>query len=159
MIELTPEYALKAAEEMLSKAVEIAEGSPEGTDLSQAMESLAKGIGFETGRTMGMTAAAIQAGYVEGYEAYLKENGIDDEGRKLTGGSKPLTDCEDCQCNYCAKLEACVRHREGAEKIRKDGTGIPWPCVGCKPGSQFICCANDEPDCPDFEEMDGTNYT
>lgn len=160
MIELTPEFVTAAARDISNKAVEtVNEGYCEEETKMETIASAAGFIGYETGRTMGVAAAALQAGYVEGYEAYAKEHNLDDEGRKRTCTAKPLSDCEKCQCNYCAKLERCKWHIAGVEETRKDDSDVPWPCEACKPGKMFRPCGNGEPDCKDYEEMDGTNYT
>lgn len=117
---------------------------------------------LRAGLEIGYAFAPFFRGIMNGVEDYTIEQAAREmqeehdaqeaeEGLKRPVEKTLIGDCRKCWCDQCAKLEQCVRLREGA---LPDGVR-PFPCVGCADGMRFKPC--EEERCADFEQGAGFN--
>lgn len=115
----------------------------------------------EAGWACGVLARAFAEGFKEGYDDYSFAAAEEDEQKNDPGGQDQqpapeekttISDCRNCWCNQCAKIETCQHIRDGETP---DGLR-PFPCVGCMEGMRFKPC--EEERCKDFEQAASPNY-
>lgn len=114
-------------------------------------------IGLGIGYGFGALLRGIKQG-LENYEVEEAAREMQEENDAIAETQKrehrqktEISDCRNCWCDQCARLEECTHQREG---VLPDGIR-PSPCLECGDGMRFKPC--EETRCEDFVQGNGAN--
>lgn len=108
--------------------------------------------GYSAGRAFALLFDGMSRGLADGF-AEMAEGGVSlvNDGDEEPELKTEIQDCRRCWCDTCGRLEACKKHRDGAEP---DGLR-PLPCIGCVNGMRFKPKENKP--CADYLPINGYN--